>query len=209
MASDDESVTSVKTSIKLDSDPPRLTEKEKRLRKGDFERSFRVETRSLEDISRRLLTACSDDDASLVDLDHLNREYNSSLKSVHSRFDELSSFCGGLVDPILVASLEKIDDDSLDFVPRIQNSIKLAKLKSQEESQGKSSSRSGFDFNFEDDREDVAFKRFMQSMCNQALINNYCVNRLYPSDCDGFCCHTVCVPEQKYQNGAKIKEPRL
>ena len=170
MASDDESVTSVKTSIKLDSDPPRLTEKEKRLRKGDLERSFRVETRSLKDVSRRLLTACSDDDASLVDLDHLNREYNSSLKSVHSRFDELSSFCGGLVDPILVASLEKIDDDSLDFVPRIQNSIKLAKLKSQEESQGKSSSRSGFDFNFDDDREDVAFKRFMQSMCNQASL---------------------------------------
>ena len=59
MASDDESVTSVKTSIKLDSDPPRLTEKEKRLRKGDLERSFRVEIRSLKDISRRLLTACS------------------------------------------------------------------------------------------------------------------------------------------------------
>ena len=170
MASDDESVTSVKTSIKLDSDPPRLTEKEKRLRKGDLERSFCVETRSLKDISRRLLTAFSDDDASLVDLDNLNREYNSCLKSVHSRFDELSSFCGGLVDPILVASLEKIDDDSLDFIPRIQNSIKLAKSKSQEESQGKSSSRSGFDFNFEDDREDVAFKRFMQSMCNQTSL---------------------------------------
>ena len=42
MASDDESVTSVKTSTKLDSDPPRLTEKEKKLRKGDLERSFCV-----------------------------------------------------------------------------------------------------------------------------------------------------------------------
>ena len=51
MASDDESVTSVKTSIKLDSDPPRLTEKEKRLKRGDLERSFRVETRSLKDVS--------------------------------------------------------------------------------------------------------------------------------------------------------------
>ena len=45
MASDDESVASGKTSIKLDSDPPGLTEKEKRLRKGDLERSFRSEVR--------------------------------------------------------------------------------------------------------------------------------------------------------------------
>ena len=165
MASDDESVTSVKTSIKLDSDPPRLTEKEKRLKKGDLERSFRVETRSLKDISRRLLTACSDDDASLVDLDHLNREYNSCLKSVHSRFDELSSFCGGLVDPILVASLEKIDDDSLEFVSRIQSSIKAAKSKLSDSKPYLPRVDHSPDFDLDSD--EASIKRFMHQMCTQ------------------------------------------
>ena len=88
---------------------------------------FRSEVRSLKAISRRVLTACSDDDASLVELEDLSREYNSCLNVVHSRFNELSSFCDGLVDSSLVSSLEKVGDDSLEFVTRIQSSIKAAK----------------------------------------------------------------------------------
>ena len=76
MASDNESVTSIKMSVKLDSDPPRLTVKDKKTRKAELEFVFRSEVRSLKAISRRILTACLDDDASLVDLEDLSREYN-------------------------------------------------------------------------------------------------------------------------------------
>ena len=69
MANDEESVTSVKMSVKLDSDPSRLTVKEKKARKAKLEFVFRSEVRLLKAISRRVLTAYSDDDASLVDLE--------------------------------------------------------------------------------------------------------------------------------------------
>ena len=88
MASDDESVTSVK----LNSDPPRLTVKEKKAKRAELEFVFRSEIRSLKAISRRVITACSDDDSSLVDLKDLSRENNSCLNAVHARFDELASF---------------------------------------------------------------------------------------------------------------------
>ena len=117
MASDDE--LSEKVEAKLDSSPPRLTERERKAKKSDLERSFRVEVRSLKAISRRLLTACSDDESSLVVLEELNREYNSCLNSVHAVFDKLASFSGSLVDQSIVSSLEKIDDYSLDFTVRI------------------------------------------------------------------------------------------
>ena len=45
MASDDDSEKVVVT--KLDSTPPRLTEKDRKIRKSELERNFRVEVRSL------------------------------------------------------------------------------------------------------------------------------------------------------------------
>ena len=128
MASDDESVEKLETN--LDSGP-RITEKEKKAKKSDLEFHFRSKVRLLKAISRRVITACSDNDASLVDLEELNCEYSSCLDSVHTVFSELALFCGSLVDQSIVSSLEKIDDDSLYFTARIQNSIKLAKSKSQ------------------------------------------------------------------------------
>ena len=44
MASDDESVTSVKMSVKLDSDPPRLTVKENKARRVELESFFVVKS---------------------------------------------------------------------------------------------------------------------------------------------------------------------
>ena len=111
-----------------------------------------------------MFTACSGDESSLVELEELNRENNSCLNLVHTRFEELSSFCGSIIDPSCVASLEKIDDDSLDFIARIQNSIQLSKSKSQEQRKPQSSS-SGFDVNVEGESDEASFKRFMQSMC--------------------------------------------
>ena len=167
MASDDESEKVVET--KLDSIPPRLTEKDRKTRKSELERNFRADVRSLKAISRRLLTACSGDESSVAELEELNREYNSCLNVVHTRFDELSAFCDKLIDQLCVASLEKIDDDSLDFVARIQRSIQLSKSKSQEQSKPQSSS-SGFDVNVEGESDEASFKRFMQSMCTQASL---------------------------------------
>ena len=46
------------------------------------------------------------------------------MNLVHTRFDEIASFCGSSVDPLLVSFLEKIDDDSLKFVTRIQAFVK-------------------------------------------------------------------------------------
>ena len=96
MASDDESEKVVET--KLDSIPPRLTEKDRKTRKSELERNFRADVRSLKAISRRLLTACSGDESSVAELEELNREYNSCLNVVHTRFDELSTFCGSSID---------------------------------------------------------------------------------------------------------------
>ena len=169
MASDDESVTSVKMSVKLDSDPPRLTVKEKKAKKAELEFLFRSEVRSLKAISRRVLTACSDDDASLVDLEDLSREYNSCLNVVHARFDELSSFCDGLVDPLLVSSLEKVDDDSLEFIARIQSSIKAAKSKSSDSKSYLPRVDNSSDFDLDSD--EASFKRFMHQMCTQMSLS--------------------------------------
>ena len=55
MASDDESVMPNKMSVKLDSDPPRLTVKDKKAKKAELEFVFRSEVRSLKAISRHLL----------------------------------------------------------------------------------------------------------------------------------------------------------
>ena len=101
----------------------------------------------------------------------MNGEYSSCLNSVHTVFDELASFCGSLVDQSIVSSLEKIDDDSLDFTARIQNSIKLAKSKSQEQSRPSTQSRSGLDVNAEGESDEAVFRKFMQSMCTQASLN--------------------------------------
>ena len=76
MASDDESVERLDTN--LDSSF-RLTEKEKKAKKSDLEFNFRSKVRLLKAISRRVITACSDNDASLVDLEELNGEYSSCL----------------------------------------------------------------------------------------------------------------------------------
>ena len=74
------------------STPPRLSEKEKKAKKSELEFVFRSEVRSLKAISRRVITACSDNESSLVDLENLNSEYNTCLNLVHTRFDELASF---------------------------------------------------------------------------------------------------------------------
>ena len=108
-----------------------------------------------------MLTTCSDDDASFVDLNNLNREYNLCLKL--GRFDEFSSFCGGLVDPIHVAPLEKIDDDSLEFVSRIQSSIKAPKSKLSDSKSYLSRVYHSPDFDLDSD--EASFKRFMHQMC--------------------------------------------
>ena len=103
MASDDESVK-----IKLVSTPPRLSEKEKKAKKIELEFIFRTEVRSIKAISSQVITACSDDDSSLVDREDLSREFNSCLNAVHARFDELASFCGSLIDPSFASTLEKM-----------------------------------------------------------------------------------------------------
>ena len=121
MASDDESVQT-----RIISTPPCLSEKEKKAKKSELEFVFRSEVRSLKAISRRVITACSNNDSRLADLENLKSEYNTCLNLVHTRFDELASFCGSSVDSSLVSSLEKVDDDSLEFIARIQASIKAA-----------------------------------------------------------------------------------
>ena len=164
MVSDDESVQT-----RIISTPPRLSEKEKKAKKSELEFVFRSEVRSLKAISRRILTACSDDDASLVDLEDLSREYNSCLNVVHARFDELSSFCDGLVDPLLVSSLEKVGDDSLEFVARIQSSIKAAKSKSSDSKSYLPRIDQSPDFDLDSD--EASFKRFMHQMCTQMSLS--------------------------------------
>ena len=164
MASDDESVE-----IKLASTPPRLSEKERKAKKIELEFVFRSEVRSLKAISRRVITACSDDDSSLVDLENLNREFNSCLNAVHARFDELASFCGSSVDPSLVLSLKKVDDDSLEFVGRIQSSIKVAKSKLSDSKPR--SPRIDQSPKFDSDSEEASFKKFMSEMCAQMSLS--------------------------------------
>ena len=164
MASDDESVKT-----RLVSTPPRLSEKERKAKKIELEFVFRSEVRSLKAISRRVITACSDDDSSLVDLEDLNREYNTCLNVVHTRFDELASFCGSLIDPSFASALEKIDDDSLDFVNRIQSSIKAAKSKF---SDSKSfAPRIDQSSKFDSDSDEASFKRFLSQMCTQMSLS--------------------------------------
>ena len=166
MASDDESVERLDTN--LDSSL-RLTEKEKKAKKSDLEFNFRSKVRLLKAISRRVITACSDDDSSLVDLEFLNREYNSCLDLVHARFDELVSFCGSSVDPLLVSSLEKIDDDSLEFVTRIQASVKAAKSRSDDSKLY--SPRADQTPKFDCDSDEASFKKFLSEMCTQMSLS--------------------------------------
>ena len=74
MASDDESVA---TNFDV---PPRLTKKDKKARTSELEFVFRTEVRSLNAISRRVITACLDEDSILVDLeDVIGKGYSSTV----------------------------------------------------------------------------------------------------------------------------------
>ena len=95
------------------------------------------------------------------------------MNLVHTRFDELASFCGSSVDPLLVSSLEKIDDDSLEFVTRIQASVKAAKSRLIDSKLF--SSRVDQTPKFDCDSDEASFKKFLSEMCAQMSLSRLLV----------------------------------
>ena len=147
-----------------------LSAKEKRAQKAQLERDFRVEIRSLKAVSRRLVVACADISSSLVDLELIELQYNASLDLVHSKFNSISSLGEEFVDRSIEESLEKVDDDSLDFLSRLHAYLNRGRSQVKPE-EPRRSSRLDQDIDIDNDSDDLSLKKFLHRICTQSSVS--------------------------------------
>ena len=151
-----------------------LSLKEKRAQKAQLERDFRAEIRNLKAVSRRLVVACADISSSLVDLELIESQYNASLDLVHSKFNSISSLGEEFVDRSIEESLEKVDDDSLDFLSRLHTSLNRARSQVKAE-EPRRSSRLDQDIDIDNDSDDLSLKKFLHRICTQSSISRLAI----------------------------------
>ena len=94
--------------------------------------------------------------------------------SFTSKFNSILSLGEEFVDRTIEESLEKIDNDSFDFLGRLSTSLNHARSQVKTETP-RQSSRLDQDIDIDNDSDDLSLKKFLHRICIQSSISRLAI----------------------------------